>query len=307
MKIITVDAGKYNTKGIVDGKQIIFRTKMEEVDNSVYSDRINTFHIHWENKNYLLGDGVKDVDYDTNKHKLQHKLAVYTACSELTRGEEEDLYLVVLCPIEMFLHPQRREEFRQFILDDGKIELEINKSKKVLTLKDVTIFSEACATVFSNYRKFKNQIKGIIDIGGLNVNGVVISNMSPVKGTEFTINAGSYLIMEKIKKELNKQLKINIQNYQMEFIIQQGYHNYNKETSVEIIQEILSDHFKEIKQNMKANNWDVDGLEIVVTGGGSLNLGIDNIKKHLRFVEQSNNPIWDNVIGGKIIGEMIYE
>lgn len=306
MKIITVDAGKYNTKALVNMDNIIFRTKFQEVDNAIFNEKTNAYHVQWKGNNYLIGDGAKEIDFDTSKQKLQHKLATYIACAQLVEDAEE-IGLVILSPLSVFSHKQKREEFRQYILDEGVVDFKLNGLEKLLSFRDVTVFSEACGIAFSNQEIFQDNVVGIIDIGGLNVNGIIVDSMTPIKGTEFTVNLGSYLLMEKVRKELNKELGTNIQDYQIESIIKNGYYNYKKEESREIISSIISDHFTDILLNMKANNWDVKGLEIVVAGGGSITLGLDNIRKYIPQAQMSRNPIWDNCIGGQMVGEMIYE
>lgn len=303
--IITVDAGKYQTKGLINNNATKFRTKIEEVDNSVQTNN-KDYYIEWGGKHYLLGDGARFIDYDLTKHKLSHKLAVYTACSLLSK-DTIPINLVVLAPMSLYTNKQAREEFRLYILDNKKIDFNLNHKNTQLNINDVTIFAEACGIPFNNTSKFKNKTVGLLDIGGLNVNGVIINNMKPVKGTEFTINAGSLIVMEKIRKELNKEIKgANIQEYQMDTILKQGYYNVEQKISKEIIQNTLSNHFKEIIQTTKANNWDIKGLDIVVSGGGSLDLGINNIKKYIPQAVLSTDPIWDNCIGGNKVGAMIY-
>lgn len=306
MKIITVDAGKYQTKGLFGAQGARFRTKTEEVDNSI---KINNgdFHIKWNNKHYLIGDGARHIDYDLTKHKLQHKLAVYTACGSLLPDYAEPVNLVVLSPMSMYTNRQAREEFRNFILNDGSVGFELNGKEVNLKINDVTIFAEACGIPLNNVSLFKDKTVGVLDIGGLNVNGVIFKNMKPIKGTEFTINAGSLIAMEKVRKEINKEIKgANIQEYQMDGIIKQGYYNGDVETSEEIVQQILSEHFRDIIQTAKATNWDIKGLDIVLAGGGSLDLGIENIRKHIPQAISSSSPIWDSCIGGNKVGAMIY-
>lgn len=304
--IITVDAGKYQTKGLMNSSGIKFRTKIEEVDNNIQTSG-KDHYIKWGSRYYLLGDGARFIDYDLTKHKLSHKLAIYTACSLLNK-DSTPISLVVLAPMSLYTNQQTREEFRLYILDDKKIEFNLNHQNIQLNISDVTIFAEACGIPFNNISKFKNKTVGLLDIGGLNVNGVVINNMKPVKGTEFTINAGSLIVMEKIRKELNKEIKgANIQEYQMDTILKRGYYSLEPEISKKIIQNTLSNHFKEIIQTTKANNWDIKGLDIVVSGGGSLDLGMNNIKTHIPQATLSADPIWDNCIGGSKVGAMIYE
>lgn len=307
MNIITVDPGKYQTKALLDKRAIKYRTKIEEVENSISVNKVG-YYIGWENKYYLLGDGASNVDYDTSKHKLQHKLAVYTSCSRLLENEaEKEVNLTVLCPLSMYSKKKTREEYRQFILNNGRADFELDGEEINLVINDVTIFGEQMGIPYANPALFKNKVVGVIELGGLNAGGVIMKNMKPVKGTDFTENLGSLIIMEKIRKELNKEiLGANIQEYQMDYIIKNGYYSGNKELSSEIINTVLSDHFKEIKQITKSRNWDIQGLNIVVSGGGSLDLSINNIQKHISQAIMSNDPIWDNCKGGKIVGEMIY-
>lgn len=289
-------------KKTIKYKKISFKTKLQETNTEYFTN--DTYHLNWQGKDYLLGDGAKNIDLDTDKQKLQHKLAVYIACSKLLK-EDDEINLVVLSPMSIFSNKKQREEFREYILDDSIIKFKLFDKDKTLIIKDVKIFAETGGIVFSNPQRYKNRVVGVIDIGGVNINGCVYNNLSPIKGTEFTINEGSYLIMNKIRKELNKEFKTNIQEYQIPDIINKGYYNYNPEKSKEIIMSILSDHNNEIIHNMKANNWDVKGLNIVLSGGGSLLLG-ETTKKYLPQAEFSDNPEWDNALGGLRVGEMLY-
>ena len=307
MNIITVDAGKYQTKGLFNNNGIKFRTKLEEIDDNVNIQNNNSFYIQWENKHYLIGDGAKYVDYDVSKHKLQHKLAIYTATAKLLKNKN-DVNLVVLSPLTTYTNPQAREEFRQYILNNNVVEFEIDGVEAKITINDVTVFAEAIGVSVSNIDKFKDKTVGVLDIGGLNVNGIIIKNMKPIRDTEFTINAGSLIIMEKVRKELNREIRnANIQEYQMDTIMKQGLYNGEAEISKEIIQTILSSHFKDILQTTKANNWDMKGLDIVITGGGSLDLGLNNIKKYIPQAQMSQNPLWDSCLGGNKVGAKLYE
>lgn len=308
MNIITVDAGKFQGKGLLNSNGRSFRTKMEKVDKNFKLNNYNDFHVKWNDEYYLIGDGARYVDYDTTKHKLQHKLSTYILCSELLQEiNNKDVYLVILSPLSMYVNEKAREEFKYFIFNNGKIRFQLNHNDVNFNIKDITVLGEVCSVPFNNFELFQNTTVGVLDIGGLNVNGLIIKNMSPVRGTEFTVNAGSLIVMEKIRKELNKEIPgANIQEYQMDNIIKQGYYLGDKKYSQEIISTILKTHFKDILQIAKANNWDTKGLNIVCTGGGSLDLGINNIKKYIPQATLSSNPVWDNCIGGKRVGEMLY-
>lgn len=305
MNIITVDAGKYQTNALIGTNGVRFRTKVEEVENN-FSLSNNGYYIEWDGRMYLIGDGARYIDYDTTKHKLQHKLAVYTACGKLLK-QSGSANLVVLSPLSMYSNKQVREEYRQFILNDGKASFELDNENIQLVINDVVIFGETCGIPFANPTMFKNKTVGILDIGGLNVNGLIVKNMAPIKGTEFTINAGSLILMEKIRKALNKEIKgANIQEYQMDSILKQGFYLGEGNYSKEVIQAILAEHFKEILQTTKANNWDIKGLDVVATGGGSLDITLENIKEHIPQATLSSNPVWDNCIGGNKVGEILY-
>jgi len=307
MNIITVDPGKYQTNALLSTKGMKFRTKIEEVEDSIAVNK-SGYHITWQNKHYLIGDGASNVDYDTSKHKLQHKLAVYVACSKLLESTfDKKSNLVVLCPLSMYSHKQSREEYRHFILNGGMANFEIDGVETELHINDITIFGETMGIPFVNPHLFKDKVVGVLDMGGLNVNGVIMKNMKPVKGTEFTINAGSLIVMEKVRKALNKEIKgSNIQEYQMDYIIKNGYYPGAKDLSSEIINTVLEEHFSEIKTTAKANNWDIEGLEVVSAGGGSLDLGLDNIKKHIPQTVMCNDPIWDSCKGGNVVGGLLY-
>ena len=56
MKIITVDAGKFNGKGMMDNERMLIRTKLQKVDNQIFTDNSNSFKVNWKGVDYLLGD-----------------------------------------------------------------------------------------------------------------------------------------------------------------------------------------------------------------------------------------------------------
>ena len=176
MKIITVDAGKYNTKAITklengELSQLDFRTKLQKTNTSYFTN--DTFHLKWKEQNYILGDGAKHIDLDTNKQKLQHKLAVYVSCAKLTQnnsGEQDidELNLIVLSPMSIFSHKQKRDEFRDYIMDDKIVNFELFNQEKTIIVNNCEIFAETGGIIFSNPQHYKNRVIGIIDIGGVN-------------------------------------------------------------------------------------------------------------------------------------------
>lgn len=305
---ITVDAGKFQTKGLLQNQGIRFRTKIEKIENSIDTKNNNDFYLRWEGEDYLLGEGARYVNYDISKHKLEHKLSVYAACAKLLKdNHNRPINVIVLCPLSMYENQQIREEFRQFIVNNHRANFQLNGEHVSLNIQDVTIFAEAFGVPISNQNLFNGRTIGLLDIGGLNVNGAIFKNMKPISGTYFTENLGSLIIMEKIRKELNKEIPgANIQEYQMDGILKNGFYLGDREMSKDIIENLLFNHFKDIMQVAKANNWDTKGLDIVITGGGSLDIGVENIRKYIPQVKISNNPVWDSCLGGKMVGDMIY-
>lgn len=303
--LIAIDSGKYATKAIAKGptgraERLIFRTKMDETNERATS-ATDSFVVSYKGHNLMIGKQAETVDYEKDKAKFLHKVSIFTAISQLVE-DGTTVKIAVGCPMDLFNNVEERKFFRDFLLEDKEVNMMVNGKPHSFFLKDAQIFPESAGIVLRRYEDYKDRLVGVIDIGGLNINGSVYDRGDILKSTCFTTNMGANVMLNDLRLHLNQEFKSNIQDWQMESVIQDGFIRKDKEKSAAVLNSYLKKHINDIMTEALKRNWDVDNMEIIFTGGGSMLLK-DQIKEVFTEAEISRNAVWDNVEGfGFVIG-----
>ena len=108
-----------------------------------------------------------------------------------------------------------------------------------------------------------------------------------------------------MKRAINNKFGTNYQNYQIDDLIKFGAINDDKGLISEEIKKVTRSFFLSVLREARARNWMIEGLPIIVTGGGSCYF-IEVINEFLHEVTISENSVWDNVDGFAEIGGIIY-
>lgn len=303
-KTIAIDSGKYATKAITKNeygtKKLIFRTKMDPTNEDTTTLR-DSYIVTYKGKRYLIGNEAETIDFDKSKAKEIHKIATYTAISQLINSGDQ-VTLVAGCPLSIFNNVEDRKAYQNFMFDKGDIAITINKNTKHFTIDKIIICPEGSGIIYKNPMKFKNELVAIIDIGGLNTNCCIYNKLNPVRSSCFTTNLGANIMRNELKQKLNSSFAdINIQDIQMEDILRKGFIKSHKEESKIIIQEYIRNHVKGILKECIKKGWDIKNLDFVFVGGGSL-LFKEEILKEIPDAYISENGVFDNVEGFLEVG-----
>jgi plasmid segregation protein ParM len=122
----------------------------------------------------------------------------------------------------------------------------------------------------------------------------------------FTINLGTIILFNKLKRVLNSKYTTNIQEYEIPNIIKNGLNiNGSQHDSKKIIEDILLEHCKQIKAECRKYNWNIDTLEILITGGGALVLD-GYLQQVFPQSHIADDPVFSNCKGFYSIGEHYY-
>jgi hypothetical protein len=147
-------------------------------------------------------------------------------------------------------YKENKKKFEDFL--KGEFEnIEINGSKRSIRIRQCTVFPQTVPVI---YLKDFGNIVGLIDIGGLTVQGCVINNLNLVKTSIFSENKGCIFIYNEIRKLLNKKYGINIQDYEIENIVR------NKLVDKNLIDKNLQEYVFNLKQILRKNNWNIELL-----------------------------------------------
>jgi plasmid segregation protein ParM len=307
--IIAVDSGKYATKAVrrtASGelKKIMFRTKMDDT-NEVSSNDRKSCVVKLDGKSYMIGNSAETVDYEKSKAKDIHRICVYTAVAKMLEKDEKEVVIAVGCPLSIFVNVNERANYRNYFMEDTDVIISINGEKRDFTIKDVVVCPESSGIIFGHHKEYKNRMVGVIDIGGLNTNCAVYDRLNPVRSTMFTTNLGANILMNDLKQVINSTFpEANIQDWQMEHIISEGYIKSHKSESAEIITNFFTKHFLNILDECKRKGWDLNNIDLVFVGGGSKLLEREINKLAPEGSVISSTAEWDNAEGFLTVGEM---
>ncbi len=311
MKIIGVDAGKFGTKSVSRNEQgsiskSVFRTKVDEESLNLPQSE-SSFRVKYGSNLYLVGEDAQTVDYDLTKTKLHHKLTAYVAVTRHITPDRTEVVLPIGCPLSMFKNAGAKEEFKNFIKGDGQVYIEVNNEQFYFTIKDVVPLPESLGVPYKNPTIYKDKLTAVIDIGGLNTNGAIYQGLKPIKETIFTINEGATILQNKIKNRLISDMSMCFQDYEIPNILKNGVYvnGVKSEGGSVIVDSIIDEHMNAIVQEMKKNNWNIKGLDVVVIGGGSILLK-DSVLQYVPQATFSETPVWDNAIAFQKVGELLY-
>jgi len=307
--VVAVDSGKYATKAVRrvtsgETKKIMFRTKMDETNETKTSDRKSCVALYAGNR-FMIGDSAETVDYEKSKATDLHKICAYVAISKLIEEDESEVVLAIGCPLSIFSNVEERDKYKKYFFGSGDISISINGKAKNFTIKNVIVCPESSGIIFGNHKTYKDKMVGVIDIGGLNTNCAVYDKLNPIKSTMFTTNLGANILTNDLKQTLNSSYpEANIQDWQMESIISDGFIKSHKEESALLLAKFSEKHLRAILEECKRKGWDLNNLDLIFVGGGSKLLEREIREFTLPETIISETAEWDNAEGFLTVGEL---
>lgn len=309
-KLIAIDSGKAQTKAITKNARnevtrLIFDTKMEDTKEKVATGD-GSFVVSFEGNNVLIGKEAESdgYDYKTSKATLLHKLSMFVAMSQLL-DVGDTVKIGTGCPIDIFNNVDRRNEFRKFLMKDKNVSFVVNGNEYTFKIADVVVFPESSGIIWNHYDEYKEKVVGVIDIGGLNVNGCIYNHGAIVKKSAFTSNLGVNTMVNELRKRLDAEFNAKLYREQVTQAIRDGYILGDKEGSKKIIANHLREYMSKIIESADHNGWDMKNTEIIFVGGGSTLLRslIEHSSDVIPNATVSADAVFDNVQGfGYVIG-----
>jgi len=302
--IVGIDNGFYGTKIYCKGQTIYLRSRYEQSNDTV--NKRNTYHLELNGKDYIVGEGagISSLDADKTSNEL-YKIITYAGLSMLSNYLGEYFYLVGSYPLNIY--NQNKEQFANYLKGEGFFQTKLDGEDKTFTIMDAMTFPQGISHAYNNLKLFDKQVRGVLDFGGLTINCVILDDLNIIPGTPFTENLGSIILYNDIKKNLDKRFNQNIQPYEVPTIIKSGLkiNGRLEQESISIIKSTITEHILKIKKAMKANNWNVDSLELFITGGSSLDFH-DELLSIFPQAIFSTDPVNDGAKGLHRIGELMY-
>lgn len=312
-KIITVDPGKFATKAVTgktkeNSKKVTFRTKTFKLKDGVDLDvHGRSYKVKFKNETYIIGDQGEEVNYSVNKATINHKLATYTAITQLL-GNGQNIQLVLGCPTSIYKNKEFKDNYKNYVLDNKIIDINVNGKDYTFEIENILVLPEGYGVVFLEPELFKNNRVAVVDLGGLNMNFAIYDNMIPEISTMFTVNLGSNDLETTLINDLNIRYGTSLTTSDIQHIIKQGGVKIKGKIdneSVRIIDTTLDQYMIKQIQEAKRNNINLELMDTVFVGGTSLFL-TDKIKEYLPHAIIPENPQWANVMGFHKLGVLKY-
>jgi len=290
-KYIAVDSGKYATKVSVydpkekEVKKFKFRTKYS--NGNMLDDNIEagTFLVGFEGKAYKVGNaGKTEAELNTSKKSEIHKLCTMAAIARCITEENEEVHVAIGIPVNEFQIFETREEYKKFILPEGKIEVSLKlkgdgpTTTKTFIIKSKYVFPESAGALYMNVESSYKSTAAIIDIGNLNINCTCWDDFKLDENYTITDELGGNIMISSLAQILSAEFSRCDENLVARTLMQPLEERYLKpikpskeieEKSKKIIDEHLLSHVREIRRKCDAKRWPLDFMNLIFVGGTS--------------------------------------
>lgn len=271
MGIVCINNGYANTKVKSLSGEYIFESKTRNM-----VDRYDTNVVNVDGTSLVVGDGSLDIELDKTISTTQK------ACLKLglTKSNESNcICLISSMPANSYLNAKARSDYNAMLnLLPGVI-----KSY---------VYMEGMAAVLSDISWYRNKLVCLLDIGGLTINAMLIDNGKLVQNTAFSMQLGTIILENRIKKAIEQTELENIPDYQIKYLVAKPQVNL-----------VVQEYIQEIKQTLKKAQYPSD-VQIRFTGGGSISYH-EVLSKAFKNSYTSNDAIWENVRGLWMLGKVV--
>lgn len=263
MTMIQIDSGKHTTKAMLGDLKIKFDSKVDlgkaQFENS---DTVN-----FEGKEYIVGEEATTYDMELSKNTDHHRLLIYTAIGKLIKDESR-VDVVLGTPLRLFFNEEEKRSYIESIGNEGNpVNMIINGERKYFVIDKVIIAPESLGGSLLDFSESKKLIRGVLDIGGLNISGCVYDKGKPIRKSMFTLNNGTHVLESKLKQEIAEKTGKLLEDYTLKDYLVRG----TKDIKVQkIIDDYCSKFIKGVLNECLKNNWDIEDIQIYAMGGGSI-------------------------------------
>lgn len=287
--ILGIDLGNY---GVKTSEKVNFLSKFSETSFTEENKVI------YNEKTIFLGGGEFSTDW--NKSKKESTLPLLF--SAIYKSSKDNVNQVVVgLPIQQY--KSNKQELKELIENNRCARV----NNRQLIIEDIEVAPEGASAYYNiEYNKridIGNKQLIMLDIGGrtTDVSMFINKKISDIK----TISVGMLNVYQDIIDTINTEYTENFTLEDGELILKEGLFLDGENKDVSFIKPILQKHFNSIYKDLQLK-FNLSKGYVFLTGGGS-----DIFKKafanRLNNIIVSSNPLWDNAIGFKRVGEQLWQ
>lgn len=294
--LIAIDSGKNSTKAIMKEEgglqRVKFRTLVEEVVDFGADISPNSDLVEFEGKYFLVGEmlGESQIDYRLTKHNRTHQISIYLAIAKLLMKSKRSTAFANIClginiPLSIYKNEIQKKAYQEFIQNVGEpICLKVNGKAFVFRIHQIHLLPEGLGFIYHHIEQFRHKSCLIIDVGSLNVNYQIFTNLIPSFHHMITADLGVNLLRSKISDVLTSRYGTTVSDLDVQRLLQNDKYLYlngeKQEDSKAIVEKLIDNHVKEIFNHARSRKISFNNTEVHFVGGGSLLLKDDILREY---------------------------
>lgn len=287
--ILGVDIGTYSVK---TSTKVTFFSKFTQEDSFTEINKMNIGGV-----DYNIGEGEFSTDWNKSR-KDNTLILLYAAIAKSTKDNINQIVLGL--PVQQY---KKNKDTIIELVGSNKCTT-INKRNIIIT--DITVAPEGASTYYAMDIELRQMIGNkqliIIDIGGRTTDIVVFEGKKIIDVK--TIPVGMLNIYQEIIDYVNSEYTESLNLEDGEIILKEGLFLDGELHDISFIKPILERNFNTIFKELQLK-YNVNKGYVYLTGGGSLTLKLA-FRNRLKNIVISKNPVFDNAIGFKKVGESLW-
>ena len=206
MILVCIDNGYGDTKVKTLDRLYKFSSKIQPVMNN------DKNILKYNGTIFQVGTGHDDIMTDKS-NSLTHILCLLRAIAE-NSNDSDNLHVMLDLPLIHYYNENYRDSLAELLKQNETIIY--NGIPKKINIDRIDIYPQGLVSLYANdITRYCNQIIGLIDIGAVTIDGVIIDNLKPIKESMFSVNLGTKILENKVKTALNQELLLNLQDYEI--------------------------------------------------------------------------------------------
>lgn len=287
--ILGVDIGTYSVK---TSTKVTFFSKFTQEDSFTEINKMNIGGV-----DYNIGEGEFSTDWNKSR-KDNTLILLYAAIAKSTNDNINQIILGL--PVQQY---KKNKDAIIELVESNKC---ANINKRNIIITDITVAPEGASTYYAMDIEVRQMIGNkqliIIDIGGRTTDIVVFEGKKIIDVK--TIPVGMLNIYQEIIDYVNSEYTESLNLEDGEIILKEGLFLGGEAHDISFIKPILERNFNTIFKELQLK-YNVNKGYVYLTGGGSLTLKLA-FRNRLKNIVISKDPVFDNAIGFKKVGESLW-
>lgn len=184
-KIVAVDSGAFNTKGVSDVGEVLFNTKYSprHTDAGYLGD--DTYNVTINGKELTIGNTATRADKREGKHTDVHIWSTLTAVA-LLRGGASEIVLGYGESYNKYVQDEQKKQIINRLIGKHVVEIENKNGQKEVHSFEIVlvhILPEGTGHILSNLRANLG-VKYVFDWGGSTINFLEVINGRPTENSQ---------------------------------------------------------------------------------------------------------------------------